>query len=63
MSAKEEIEPLLVRTPVAAKMIGFSKSKLFELIRDGEIPTIKIGRSTLIEVVEIKRWIERQKAA
>lgn len=58
-----KIEPLLVRPADAAKMIGFSESYVFELLAKGELARIKIGRSTLIEVAELKRWIERQKAA
>lgn len=56
-------EPLLVSPDEAARMIGFGKSKLYELIRAGEIGVIKIGRSTRIEVADLRQWIERQKAA
>lgn len=58
-----EIEPLLVRREEAARMIGFRLTKLDELLRSGEIPSFLIGRNRVIEVAEIKRWIERQKAA
>lgn len=52
------VEPLFVRPADAAKMIGFSKAKLFEMLRDGEIRRIKKGRSTLIEVAELQRWAQ-----
>lgn len=58
-----EIEPLLVRREEAATMIGFRLTKLDELLKSGEIPSFLIGRNRMIEVAELKRWIERQKAA
>lgn len=56
-------EPLLVRPNVAARMIGYGRTKFFELLKDGEIKAIRKGRATLIEVAELRRWIEKQKAS
>lgn len=56
-------EPLSVNTVVATKMVGLGKTKFFELLRKGEIKSFKVGSARLIEVAELRRWIERQKAA
>lgn len=56
-----KIEPLLVTPAEAGRMIGFKETKIFDMLRSGELTRIKIGRETRIEVAEIKAWIEKQK--
>lgn len=41
-------EPISVRIAVAVKLTGIGRSTLYELIKSGEIETVKIGRSTYI---------------
>lgn len=48
-------EPITVRIPTAIKMTGIGRSKLYELIKAGEIETVKIGSSTLIKVDSLQR--------
>jgi excisionase family DNA binding protein len=50
-------EPISVRIPVAVRLTGISRSKLYELIRDGELKTVKIGASTLVRMESLKRLI------
>lgn len=38
----------LARIPEAAKFLSVSKSTLYNLIRDGKVPNVKIGDSTRI---------------
>lgn len=40
-------------------MLGIGRSKLYELISEGEIETIKLGTATLIIVESIHVLIER----
>ncbi|MBO9712508.1 helix-turn-helix domain-containing protein [Sphingomonas sp.] len=58
-------ERIAVRIPVAAQMIGISRSKFYELLDAGEIEAIKLGRSTLIPVASLKTFVEelRQRSA
>jgi len=42
-----------------AHMLGIGRSSLYLLIAEGEIPTVKIGRRTLIREDEILKYIER----
>lgn len=41
-------EPISVRIAAAVRLIGIPRSTLYELIKSGEIETVKIGRSTFI---------------
>jgi len=42
-----------------AQMLSIGRSSLYLLIADGEIPTVKIGRRTLIREDEILKYVER----
>lgn len=47
-----------VRIPEACRMIGISRSKLYELIEAGEIQTAKVGASRLILVSSLRAFVE-----
>jgi hypothetical protein len=45
-------------TPVdAAEATGFSRTRIFNAIRDGELIARKDGKAAIIEVTEIVRWV------
>lgn len=50
--------PISVRIPVAVQMTGISRSKLYELIKSGELQIAKVGSSTLILVDSLERLID-----
>ena len=52
-------EPLAVRIPTAMQLIGIRRSKLYELIRSGELRTVKVGRATLITMSSLRQLVER----
>lgn len=52
------VEPICVRVPVAVKLTGISRSTLYELIADGEIEVVKVGRSTFIRYASLKRLFQ-----
>jgi excisionase family DNA binding protein len=43
----------------AAHLIGLGRTKVFELIRTGELPAAKVGRRTLIPVSGLHALIGR----
>lgn len=56
-------ERLTVRIPIAAEMLGIGRTKLYELIAEGEVDIIKIGKATLVTVRSLEALIERHCAA
>jgi excisionase family DNA binding protein len=50
-------EKLLWRVPEAAAALGCGRSKLYELIRRGEIPTITLGGMLRIPADSLKKLI------
>jgi excisionase family DNA binding protein len=41
----------------AAESTGFSRTRIFQAIRDGEITARKDGKATVIETDELLRWL------
>lgn len=56
------LEPLTVRIPVAVRITGIGRSKLYELIKAGEVEVVKIGSSTLVNVASLRRLVQRGSA-
>lgn len=50
---------ICVRVDCATRMLGIGKTKLYELIAEGELETIRIGRRTLILQASIDALIQR----
>lgn len=55
------IAPLSVRIAMAVKITGIGRSKLYELIQEGEVEIVKIGSATLIPISSLERLLERHK--
>ncbi|MET0307816.1 MAG: helix-turn-helix domain-containing protein [Sphingomonas sp.] len=55
----DAMEPIAVRISTAVKLTGICRSTIYELIGDGTIETVKIGRSTFILYPSLKRLFER----
>ncbi len=53
-------ERLSVRIPVAVELTGITRTKLYALIRAGQVPIIKVGRATLIPIDGLKQFIASQ---
>lgn len=63
MTTELETKPLAHQLPRAAQMTGLSRSTLYGLIKSGELPTIKIGRRTLIADDDLRNLIGRHRVA
>lgn len=51
---------LLVRPDEAAEALGLSRSRIFEMIADETLPSIKIGKSRRIPYDALKQWVADQ---
>ncbi len=49
--------PLAHRIPEACRRLGVGRSSLYELIKSGEVKTIKIGTRTLVPETELQKVI------
>jgi excisionase family DNA binding protein len=53
-----------VQTAVRAKEVvaitGLGRTTVYELLRRGEIPSIRVGRAVLVPVAALKQWVEER---
>ena len=60
MESPQEGAPqrLLLRIPEVAETLGIGRTKIYELIATGELPTIRLGRAVRISVSALQKWVE-----
>ncbi len=51
---------LLLRIPEAAEQLGIGRTKMYEMISKGELPTIRIGRAVRISTSALRKWVEER---
>ena len=51
------------RPAEAAKAVGMSRSKFYQLLKSGEIRGFHLGTCHLIPEAELRAWVERRTAA
>jgi excisionase family DNA binding protein len=51
------MEPLLLKPIDVAHLLGVSKSKVYELLATGNLPSVRIGKSIRISTQELRAWI------
>ncbi len=56
------MEKLLLKPAEVSELAGLGKSKTYELIASGEIPSVRIGRSVRVPADRLVAWIERLQA-
>ena len=62
VATQQRMEPISVKIPEAVRLSGISRSRIYELMRDGDIEFAKIGSSTLIIVESLRRFIDANRA-
>ncbi len=60
---KLPFDTITVKISVAVQITGIGRTKMYELINDGQIEAIKVGTATLIPVDSLRRFLDglRQK--
>jgi excisionase family DNA binding protein len=53
-------EPLLLKVEEAARRLSLSRTKVYELMESGELPSIKIGTARRIPRIALDEFIARQ---
>lgn len=47
-----------LKVPEVARVLRIARSRAYELVAEGEIPSVRIGRSVRVSRKELDRWIE-----
>jgi excisionase family DNA binding protein len=54
------MDRLLLRPLEAAEAIGIGRSKVYELLASGELPSVRVGSSVRVPVDALREWVTRQ---
>ena len=57
MSDLPALDPISVKIPQAVRLTGLSRSRIYELMKSGDIEFAKVGSSTLIIVDSLRTFI------
>jgi excisionase family DNA binding protein len=62
MESPKEVAPqrLLLRIPEVAETLGIGRTKIYEMIATGELPTIRFGRAVRVSVSTLQKWVEER---
>jgi len=50
-----------LKVPEVAAELRIARSRVYELVGEGEIPSVRIGRSVRVGRNELERWLEGQR--
>lgn len=53
-------EPLLLRPSEAAQLLGICRTKTYQLIAAGDLPSVRIGGSVRVPVAALHDWISKR---
>ena len=53
-----QLEPMAVSAVEAARLLGVSKPKVYELMGREDFPAFKLGGRTLISVEGLRAWVK-----
>ncbi len=54
--------PLLMKPEAAARQLGLGRTTVYELIRSGELESVKVGRLRRVPVAAISEYVARLRA-
>ena len=53
--------PEYLKVPEVAELLRIARSRAYELVADGTIPAVRIGRSVRVSRKELHRWLSNQR--
>jgi excisionase family DNA binding protein len=60
-SSQDDASRWLLRPEEVAHLLNISRSKVYELLAAGELPSIQIGRTRRIRRDQLMQWLEDQR--
>jgi excisionase family DNA binding protein len=59
---RKQSTPLAVRVSEAARLLDIGRSKCYDLIRSGTLPSIRVGKTVRVPLAPLYAWVEQQSA-
>ncbi len=54
------MDKMLLKPHEAQQTLGIGRSRVYEMLATGELPSIRIGHSIRIPVKALEEWVEKQ---
>jgi excisionase family DNA binding protein len=51
------VQKLLLTVPEAGRALAISRSKMYDLLNSGHLPSVHIGRSRRVRVIDIQNFV------
>ena len=51
------MEPMLLRAEDVQQALGLCRSKVYEMMASGELPTVRVGRAVRVPADRLRLWI------
>ncbi len=58
----DNVSRLTLSVEEAAKVVGISRDKMYQLVRVDGFPTIRIGSKLLVSAKGLEQWLDNQAA-
>ena len=56
----ETLQPLLLNVPQVAKLLGLSRTKVYELIATEGLPVVRFGRAVRVSFTALQQWLDQR---
>lgn len=50
-----------LKVPEVARVLRIARGRAYELVAEGEIPSVRIGRSVRVNRRELERWLDNRR--
>jgi excisionase family DNA binding protein len=54
------MDRLLLRPDEAAELIGVGRSKVYEMLATGELPSVRVGGRLRVPLNELREWVAQR---
>ena len=51
--------PLCVTPAEAAQQLHIGRTQMYRMLKNGEVPSVRVGRKILIPIKELEAWLHR----
>lgn len=51
---------LCISVPEAARLLGLGRNSVYEAVRRGEVPAVRVGRRLVVPIRALEEWLESQ---
>lgn len=54
------MDKILLKPMEAAETLGLGRTRIYEMLACGELPSVRIGRSIRVPVAALNKWVEEK---